>query len=165
MALGLPWAWALLGGAVTVAVACGALALERARGVGPCLAALAAGALLALSVGAAVFVPWVDAQKGLGRFLTESARKVPRDRPVFVYRPDETARGAIPFYGGRLATPVYALDGLAPAAEDRYVYVIDKHADLRLLRELDPLHPEVVAALERPRTRSIHLLRLPGTPR
>lgn len=148
-ALELPMWTPAAGGLAVAAFAWGGAHLARGGRTGNGLAALASGAVLALAVGCATLVPWIDAHKALGPFLAEAGRRIPVERRVYVLAPDETASGAIPFYTGRPATPIGGVDELRrriDAEHDVYVFVIDKWDDSPLFRSVASLGPKIVAA-------------------
>lgn len=57
-----------------------------------------------------MIMPLVDRQKSFVPFCREVMATVPAREPLYAYSPDETLRGAIPFYTGRYLTEIRDLE-------------------------------------------------------
>lgn len=57
--------------------------------------------ILALIFIAAIVLPVIDQAKSFVPFCKEISARVPPEEPLYAYQPDETLRGAVPFYTGR----------------------------------------------------------------
>ncbi len=89
-----------------------------------------------------VVVPLVDQQKSFVPFCNEVAAKVPPAAGLYVYQPDETIRGAIPFYSGRYLIEIETLDSLKAAmGRERSLYVIARDSRGRLGKEIESAGP------------------------
>lgn len=89
-----------------------------------------------------VVVPIVDQQKSFVPFCREVTAKVPSTARLYVYRPDETIRGAVPFYSGRHVVEIETLDSLKAAiARGGSLYVIARDSRGRLGREIESTAP------------------------
>jgi hypothetical protein len=79
---------------------------------------------------AAVFLaPVIDRHKSFVPFCQQIDSNVPHNQNFFSYQPDETLRGAIPFYTGHYLMELRDLDSLHSIAEDKksfFVIVRDK---------------------------------------
>lgn len=164
------WLVPLAGAAVTVALGVLALALATADQPDRSLAASLAGGLALVVAADLAVVPYVDAQKGLGRPLREAVALVPANKALYIIVPDETMLGSVPFYGGR---PVEALPGgehLFPLDEAKkqlaahihgerevWVLTVEKHEKPITFESVQSLGPEVVKKW--PVSREIRLLR------
>ena len=75
--------------------------------------ALTTAPIIAGLVFAAVVVaPLMDRHKSFVPFCQEVMATVPHDQTLFAYSPDETLRGAVPFYTGRYLVEINGLDSL-----------------------------------------------------
>jgi 4-amino-4-deoxy-L-arabinose transferase-like glycosyltransferase len=92
-----------------------ALRLQRRapRGAAPIAARFLPAAAAFTLASHAVVRPLIDPHRALRPAALEVADTVPRSEPLLVLHPSETARGAIPFYSGRLLERVDASDALA----------------------------------------------------
>lgn len=61
---------------------------------------------------ATIIMPLVDRHKSFIPFCQEVMSNVPAQEPLYAYSPDETLRGAVPFYTGRYLTEIRKLDSL-----------------------------------------------------
>jgi len=76
--------------------------------------ALTTAPIIAGLVFAAVLVaPLMDRHKSFVPFCQEVMATVPHDQTFFAYSPDETLRGAVPFYTGHYLVEISGLDSLA----------------------------------------------------
>jgi 4-amino-4-deoxy-L-arabinose transferase-like glycosyltransferase len=156
-----PW---LLGAGGLVAAALGIAGIVRARRdrLTDGLAALACGLVSLLVAAVLVVVPYVDAQKRLGPFLTRAGERIPPSRPVYVVFPDEAGLGSVPFYTGRAAVPLWGHDDLARRLgheSEAFVIAMEKADEPILYNSLADLAPEVVLEEVRPGSRTLRLLR------
>jgi hypothetical protein len=106
-----------IGGAVFATVALGEV---RRHDTSSAIATVTAGMVWILAAAVFAWVPWVDEQKGFAPFFADAGPRVPSGAPVFVLLPDEVANGVIPFYTGRLATPLRDGADLARAIEEEW---------------------------------------------
>jgi 4-amino-4-deoxy-L-arabinose transferase-like glycosyltransferase len=66
---------------------------------------------------AVIIAPVVDRHKSFVPFCQEVAATVPHGQTFFAYQPDETLRGAIPFYTGHYLVEIRDLDSLRKISE------------------------------------------------
>lgn len=81
-------------------------------------------------------LPVLDRHKSFVPFCDRVAALVPPDKPLFAYKPDETLRGALPFYTGRF---LIETDRMAPEslpATDGTCFVVIRDKRGRLEKEL-----------------------------
>jgi 4-amino-4-deoxy-L-arabinose transferase-like glycosyltransferase len=151
----------VLGGIGAAALAAAALAERRRLRNARALATLTAGAVWLTAAAIFTWVPWIDEQKSFAPFFADAAPRVPSGAPVFVLLPDEVARGVIPFYTGRLATPLRDAADLVRALDaegEAYVYVIDKDATMSRYQRIAQQPHRQLSAEIRPDARSLRLL-------
>jgi 4-amino-4-deoxy-L-arabinose transferase-like glycosyltransferase len=125
------------------------------------LATVTAGMLWLTAAAIFAWVPWVDEQKNFAPFFADAAPRVPAGAPVFVLLPDEVASGVIPFYTGRLATPLRDAADLGRALEENgeaYVYVVDKDPIMSRYQQISQRPHRALSAEIRPDSRSLRLL-------
>lgn len=83
------------------------------------------GCMLVFSL--VVFVPILDGHKSFVPFCQQIMVTVPADKPLYAYRPDETVRGAVPFYTGRYVIETEEMVGdIFKEAEPLYVMIRDR---------------------------------------
>jgi hypothetical protein len=86
--------------------------------------------IIAYLVFAAVAVaPLMDRHKSFVPFCQEVLDSVPHDQTFFAYHPDETLRGAVPFYTGRYLvelTDLESVEDIAQKEEPFFVMTRDK---------------------------------------
>ncbi|HVN97815.1 MAG TPA: glycosyltransferase family 39 protein [Syntrophorhabdaceae bacterium] len=76
-------------------------------------------------------VPILDKHKSFVPFSRHVAAMVPAGEPLYGYQPDETLRGAVPFYTGRYVTEIENLSNdLLDQKEPFYIMIRDKREDL-----------------------------------
>jgi hypothetical protein len=78
---------------------------------------------------AVILAPVIDRHKSFVPFCQQIDSNVPHNQNFFAYQPDETLRGAIPFYTGHYLIELRGLDSLHNIAEDKesfFVIVRDK---------------------------------------
>ena len=147
-----------LAGSLGVATALFAF-VQLSRGkTGSGLALVLVGALPVLAAADRAFVPYVDERKALGDVVRAAVSLVPQGRALYVICPDETALGAVPFYGGRdvamiptaLGTkdPFHEAPSLLAAhlhgEREVWALAIEKNKDEPFFSCVKPLGPEIV---------------------
>jgi len=76
-------------------------------------------------------VPILDRHKSFVPFCRQVTATVPADQPLYAYQPDETLRGAVPFYTGRYVVETEELGSdLLERKEPFYIMIRDKREDL-----------------------------------
>ncbi len=78
--------------------------------------------------------PLLDRYKSLEPFCRAVNAAVPASSPLYGYKPDETLRGAVPFYTGRFLTEIEALPALEEAmakGQPAFVAIRDKNGALQ----------------------------------
>jgi hypothetical protein len=154
------------GGGAAVAVACAGLAL-RAREMPARSLALTASGAVALVLGTTLaLVPWVDRQKRLGPFFAEVGARVPPDRAVFAFAPDESTLGMIGFYGRRPAEALWHPDmvrGQLRGAGETWVVIVEKRDEEPYTNGVLYLQPETMLEEKHPGARTLRLLRFAET--
>jgi hypothetical protein len=76
-------------------------------------------------------VPILDRHKSFVPFCQQVTATVPADQPLYAYQPDETLRGAVPFYTGRYVVETEELGSdLLEKKEPFYIMIRDKREDL-----------------------------------
>ncbi len=84
-----------------------------------------------------VFVPVLDRHKTFVPFSAAVQASVPPKAPLYGYQPDETLRGAIPFYTGRRVIETEDLHDLTPLlAKDEPFYIMIRDRRGKTEREL-----------------------------
>jgi 4-amino-4-deoxy-L-arabinose transferase-like glycosyltransferase len=72
-------------------------------------------------------VPILDRYKSFVPFCDQVTALVPADQPLYAYQPDETLRGAIPFYTGRFLVETEEIGKDLPSGEKPfYIMIRDK---------------------------------------
>jgi hypothetical protein len=158
----------VLGGIVAAAFAAAALAEVRGRDPSGAIAIVTVGTVWILAATIFVWVPWMDEQKRFAPFFANAGPRVPADARVYVLLPDEVANGVIPFYTGRLATPLRDDADLARALDENgeaYVYVIDKDQNMSRYQQISQRPHRELEAEIRPDARSLRLLYYVRMPR
>jgi hypothetical protein len=75
-------------------------------------------------------MPILDRYKSFVPFCGAVTAAVPASAPLYGYQPDETLRGAVPFYTGRFLTEIETLPGLEEAVgktHAAFVVIRDKN--------------------------------------
>ena len=78
---------------------------------------------------AVIFTPMLDRHKSFVPFCRAVTAIVPVDAPLYGYQPDETLRGAVPFYTGRYVIETEDLQDIAPLLkkdEPFFIMIRDK---------------------------------------
>jgi 4-amino-4-deoxy-L-arabinose transferase-like glycosyltransferase len=76
-------------------------------------------------------VPILDVHKSFIPFSSKVMAIVPADQPLYAYQPDETLRGAVPFYTGRYAIEIEELSNdLLKKEEPFFVMIRDKRDEM-----------------------------------
>jgi 4-amino-4-deoxy-L-arabinose transferase-like glycosyltransferase len=76
-------------------------------------------------------VPILDSHKSFVPFSRQVMATVPADQPLYAYQPDETLRGAVPFYTGRYVIEIEELrDDLLKKEEPFFVMIRDKKDEM-----------------------------------
>ncbi|MCX5805511.1 MAG: glycosyltransferase family 39 protein [Proteobacteria bacterium] len=76
-------------------------------------------------------VPILDGHKSFVPFSSKVMAIVPADQPLYAYQPDETLRGAVPFYTGRYAIEIEELgNDLLKKEEPFFVMIRDKRDEM-----------------------------------
>jgi hypothetical protein len=70
------------------------------------------------------FVPVLDLHKSFVPFCQQIMALVPADQPLYAYQPDETLRGAVPFYTGRYIIEKEDLADVATTLQKRESFFI-----------------------------------------
>jgi len=157
----LPVGIPVLGGIGAAVLAAAALAEVRRHDTSSAIATVTVGMVWILAAAVFAWVPWVDEQKSFAPFFADAGPRVPPGAPVFVLLPDEVANGVIPFYTGRLATPLRDGADLGQAIErngEAYVYVVDKDPSMSRYQQIAQRPHRQLSAEIRPDARSLRLL-------
>jgi hypothetical protein len=89
-----------------------------------------------LVMGLIVVIPVLDHYKSFVPFCRAVERIVPPGAILYAYKPDETLRGAVPFYTGHFLGEVEAIEPLLRAREAGKAYVLVRDRKGELEREL-----------------------------
>lgn len=90
-----------------------------------------------LLLGLLAVIPLLDQQKSFAPFCKELARVVPPSSKLYSYQPDETIRGAVPFYTGRFLSEIETLSSLEAAiAQEKKVFLVIRDKKDRLKKEI-----------------------------
>jgi 4-amino-4-deoxy-L-arabinose transferase-like glycosyltransferase len=96
---------------------------------------LSGGAVVSLSLLVLVAViPLIDSYKSFVPFSADVRALVPASAPLYAYRPDETLRGALPFYTGRYLVELETPEALSRALDrEKTLFVVarDKRGQLK----------------------------------
>jgi 4-amino-4-deoxy-L-arabinose transferase-like glycosyltransferase len=90
----------VISGLVTGMALAGAISLRR-RNLTPYWISIILPIVLVLGFTLVAIVPIVDKHKSFVPFCEQVTALVPADQRLYAYQPDETLRGAVPFYTGR----------------------------------------------------------------
>jgi len=85
--------------------------------------------VIGLAFVALIVAPVVDRHKSFIPFCQKVTAVVPPDEPLYAYNPDETLRGAVPFYTGRYLIEIHLLEQMkqtVEAKEQLFVITRDK---------------------------------------
>lgn len=77
-------------------------------------------------------LPVVDTQKSFVPFCQQITASVPADQPLHAYQPDETLRGAVPFYTGRYVIETEELASVIKIVQEEkpfYIIIRDKRGE------------------------------------
>jgi|GEM_PF-251942 len=66
-----------------------------------------------------IVAPVVDRHKSFVPFCQKVMAAVPINEPLYTYKPDETLRGAVPFYTGRYLTEIHGLEQMEQIVETK----------------------------------------------
>jgi 4-amino-4-deoxy-L-arabinose transferase-like glycosyltransferase len=80
--------------------------------------------ILAFAFTLVAFVPVLDLHKSFVPFCQQIMALVPADQPLYAYQPDETLRGAVPFYTGRYIIEKEDLADVATTLQKRESFFI-----------------------------------------
>lgn len=84
-----------------------------------------------------VLVPVVDRHKSFVPFCNRITNMIPSGQPIYAYDPDETLRGAVPFYTGRYLVEVKDLDNLKKFLQtEKPLFIIARDKKRRVETEL-----------------------------
>ncbi len=87
--------------------------------------------LLVLLFTLTAIVPILDRHKSFVPFCRQVVAMVPADQPLYAYQPDETLRGAVPFYTGRYVIETEEIgNDLLKKEEPFYIMIRDRKEDL-----------------------------------
>ena len=103
---------------------------SRAKDIGRFWACSGASVFSLLLLGLVAAVPLIDRYKSFVPFCNAVGAAVPAATPLYGYQPDETLRGAVPFYTGRFLTEVETLPALEEAigkTRPAFVMIRDKN--------------------------------------
>lgn len=87
--------------------------------------------VVGMGFAACVIAPLVDQHKSFVPFCRQVMAIVPSQEPLYAYNPDETLRGAVPFYTGRYLAEIYGLKEMEEIIEARdrfFVVTRDKRS-------------------------------------
>lgn len=85
-----------------------------------------------------VWAPLLDQHKSFAPFCREVASKAPAASRLYVYKPDETIRGAIPFYTGRYLNEIETLDSLkTTVSEEKNLFLVVRDSRGRSRKEIE----------------------------
>ncbi|MCX8023296.1 MAG: glycosyltransferase family 39 protein [Syntrophorhabdaceae bacterium] len=104
--------------------------------------------------------PELDRYKSLKPFAMKVGAYVPKDLPLYGYRPDETLRGFIPFYTGRFIREIKNPDEVLPLLKKGgriYIVIRDKEDEIR--KELENMGFSLVIEQPMGQERSLSLYR------
>lgn len=89
-----------------------------------------------------VAIPLLDQKKSFVPFCREVASKAPAASKLYAYKPDETIRGAIPFYTGRYVNEAETLPSLKDAVlQEGCLFVVVRDSRDRLKKEIESAGP------------------------
>ena len=121
-----------------------------------------ASVLALLFLGLLVAIPVLDPFKTFVPFTSALSTLAPPSRTLYAYKPDETLRGAVPFYTGRPLVEVDSLSALKEALSKEkslFILIRDRRGDLE--GELGAAFPvSVLLRQYRSTDRSLVLLRV-----
>lgn len=95
---------------------------------------LSSGAVVSLLLLVLVVMPLIDGYKSFVPFSRDVMALVPASAPLHAYRPDETLRGALPFYTGRYLVELETAEQLKDALDRKetlFVVARDKRGQLK----------------------------------
>jgi 4-amino-4-deoxy-L-arabinose transferase-like glycosyltransferase len=120
-------AWILGLSALVMAFACaGALYLYR-RNLARYWISIGLPVVMTLIFVAVIVLPILDVHKSFVPFCDQVTALVPADKPLYGYKPDETLRGAVPFYTGRFVDETEEIGiNLLSEKEPFYLIIRDK---------------------------------------
>jgi hypothetical protein len=85
--------------------------------------------VLALTFILAAIFPVLDHYKSFVPFCQQVTARVPADQPLYAYQPDETLRGAVPFYTGRYLIEMEDIGSVATILKEKesvFIIIRDK---------------------------------------
>jgi 4-amino-4-deoxy-L-arabinose transferase-like glycosyltransferase len=89
--------------------------------------------ILAMVFTLVTILPMVDRYKSFVPFCQQVMAAVPADQPLYAYQPDETLRGAVPFYTGRYIVEMEDLGNVITILEKKepfFIVIRDKREKL-----------------------------------
>jgi len=89
--------------------------------------------ILVLAFNLAVIWPILDRAKNFMPFCQQIMALVPADQPLYAYRPDETLRGAVPFYTGRYLIEMQDIGNVVTTLQKKepfFIVIRDQKATL-----------------------------------
>ncbi|OPY67820.1 MAG: Undecaprenyl phosphate-alpha-4-amino-4-deoxy-L-arabinose arabinosyl transferase [Syntrophorhabdus sp. PtaU1.Bin050] len=97
----------------------------------------AASLLSLLFLGLAALFPLLDQKKSFVPFCNDITATVPATAKLYAYKPDETLRGAVPFYTARFLIEIESLPSLLEAADrEKVMFVVVRDSKGRQEREI-----------------------------
>ena len=111
------------------ALSCAAIRYFQQRDLKKYWVSMNASIILALFFALTVAMPALDIHKSFVPFCRQIAATVPVDEPLYAYQPDETLRGAVPFYTGRYVIETGELarvETMLQKEEPFYIIIRDK---------------------------------------
>jgi 4-amino-4-deoxy-L-arabinose transferase-like glycosyltransferase len=98
---------------------------------------LSSGAIVSLLLlGLIVLVPLLDRYKSFVPFCANIASTVGASEKIYAYKPDETLRGAVPFYTGKYLEEVMSIEAMEESAKDGIISVVIRDKRKELEKEL-----------------------------
>jgi 4-amino-4-deoxy-L-arabinose transferase-like glycosyltransferase len=93
--------------------------------------------ILVLAFNLVVIFPTLDRSKNFVPFCQQIMGLVPADQPLYAYRPDETLRGAIPFYTGRYLVEMEEIGNVVTTLQKKETFfIVIRDQNGRLEKEL-----------------------------
>jgi hypothetical protein len=97
----------------------------------------AASLLSLLFLGLAALFPLLDQKKSFVPFCNDITATAPATAKLYAYKPDETLRGAVPFYTARFLIEIESLPSLLEAADrEKVMFVVVRDSKGRQEREI-----------------------------
>jgi 4-amino-4-deoxy-L-arabinose transferase-like glycosyltransferase len=115
------------------ALSCQAIRYFQQRDLKKYWISMNASIILALLFAVTVVMPVMDIHKSFVPFCQQIAATVPAGEPLYAYQPDETLRGAVPFYTGRYVIEienVARVETMLQKEEPFYIIIRDKKEEM-----------------------------------